>query len=82
MNKGKKCIKPEFQMRREIQKVKSYYLQKDTTILKGPTVQNTPIKNTNGTWTINNMQNANQFAEHLENTLQPTQRFQTKQPMK
>lgn len=50
-----------------------YSLWKATKRLKRPIVQNPPIRNANGSWARNNMQKANRFAEHLENTFQPNE---------
>lgn len=39
--------------------------------LKRPILQNPPVRNADGSWARSNIQKANCFAEHLENTFQP-----------
>lgn len=48
-----------------------YSLWKATKGLKRPILQNPPVRNADGSWARSNIQKANRFAEHLENTFQP-----------
>jgi hypothetical protein len=50
-----------------------YSLWKATKKLKRPIMQNPPIRNEDASWARSNIQKANRFANHLENTFQPNE---------